>query len=254
MGVGAAGSVSVCMATFNGEKFVRAQIESILLQLCPDDELIIVDDCSTDGTYAIISAVSSNCVRVFQNSKNCGHVRTFARAIELSSKELIFLADQDDIWAPGRRSIMAAYLTESSSDLVTGDFICIDSSGEVINAHRRSMSGNKPEPGRYFLNIIEIIRGTSGYYGSAMGLNRRIFKTALPIPRYVEAHDIWFAIAANLTKSSLHVDRVVLHRRLHGGNLTTSGRPLWKKAYSRFILFRSIVDIFIRIFLQKLKF
>ena len=76
-------TVSVCMASYNGEKFIKEQIISIISQFInKDDELIIVDDCSTDDTVKIIKKINSKNIKLFFNNKNIGVVKTFERAIQ----------------------------------------------------------------------------------------------------------------------------------------------------------------------------
>ena len=89
------------MAVYNGEQFLKEQIESILSQLSAKDELIIVDDCSSDNSTGEIESFNDNRIKLLRNKNNLGHVKTFERAV-LESKNLnILFADQDDIWADG---------------------------------------------------------------------------------------------------------------------------------------------------------
>lgn len=95
-------SISVCMATYNGAKFLTQQLESIIPQLNEEDELVIVDDCSTDNTLRIIQSTNDFRIKIFLNETNRGHVYSFGRALELASNDIIFMSDQDDIWLEGR--------------------------------------------------------------------------------------------------------------------------------------------------------
>src|SRR5690606_1343296 len=95
-------AVSVCMASYNGSRYLPAQLSSILSQLGPDDELIVVDDASTDDSVAVVQGFADSRVRLLVNEKNCGHVASFARAIAEANLPVIMLADQDDVWLDGR--------------------------------------------------------------------------------------------------------------------------------------------------------
>ena len=89
--------VSVCMATYNGGKYIKEQIDSILGQLSNNDELIISDDNSTDDTVDIINRISDSRVRLFFN-KQKGYTNNFENALKQVRGDIIFLSDQDDIW------------------------------------------------------------------------------------------------------------------------------------------------------------
>ena len=91
--------VSICMALYNGAKFVEEQIDSILPQLDhPNDEIIIVDDFSKDNSVELISNYKDPRIKLIKNKSNIGYIKTFEKAINLSKNDIIFLSDQDDIW------------------------------------------------------------------------------------------------------------------------------------------------------------
>src|SRR5689334_22428623 len=117
---------SVCIATYNGEKFIARQLETILAQLSPADEVVIVDDCSKDGTLAVIEGMKDGRLKVHSNKRNRREVYSFSRAIELARGEIIFLADQDDIWLPGRVTLMEDELRHSGALLITTNFESVD--------------------------------------------------------------------------------------------------------------------------------
>ena len=115
---------SVCMATFNGKTYVGRQLETILDQLSPDDEVIVVDDCSTDGTIEAVKGLNDPRVALHVNDRNRREVYSFSRAISLARHQFIFLSDQDDVWLPGRVALMREALQTAS--LVTTNFEWID--------------------------------------------------------------------------------------------------------------------------------
>ncbi|MDV7237616.1 glycosyltransferase, partial [Listeria monocytogenes] len=93
--------ISVCMAAYNGANHIREQIESILLELSATDELVIIDDCSTDSTKSVVEGIGDPRIRLIAGTTNAGYVRTFERALSESRGRYVFLSDQDDIWIPG---------------------------------------------------------------------------------------------------------------------------------------------------------
>ena len=95
--------VSVAMCTYNGEAHLAEQLQSILQQSTAVQEVVICDDCSGDGTYALLQAYSRQypgLIRLHRNPSRIGYARNFDQAISLCQGEVIFLSDQDDVWLP----------------------------------------------------------------------------------------------------------------------------------------------------------
>lgn len=242
-------SVSVCIATYNGEKFIELQLKSILSQLNNDDEIVIVDDCSIDNTLNIIKSINDSRFKIFSNEKNRGHVYSFGRSIELATKEIIIMSDQDDIWIESRVAMMKDKLLKSKVMLLTSNSNFIDSNGiEVIYKNDGVEERNSQ---KYLTNIIDIFKGKENYYGCAMAFKREFRKLIIPIPTYVESHDLWIALAANICKSNLHSNEVTLKRRIHGSNASIVQRKLALKILSRIIFLASIIQLYIRKLIRK---
>jgi glycosyltransferase involved in cell wall biosynthesis len=100
--------VSVVMCSYNGEKFLQPQIDSILAQTYPNIELVIVDDASSDNTVSILEEYKKrdNRVRYYVNEKNLGYNKNFEKAFSLASGEHIAISDQDDIWEINKIELM----------------------------------------------------------------------------------------------------------------------------------------------------
>jgi glycosyltransferase involved in cell wall biosynthesis len=177
---------SVCMATYNGEKYIYQQIKSILDQLSEYDEIIVSDDGSTDKTIEILKAFNDDRIKVFKNGKSRGPAGNFENALLKSTGDLIFLADQDDIWLDTK---IAKHLElHSTYDLVISDAIVINEEGKVLfNSffkQRRSRAG-------FFHNLVK-----NSYIGCCMSFNRKILNYALPFPPYIHMHDWWIGLMA----------------------------------------------------------
>ena len=238
-------SVSVCMATYNGEKFIFEQLDSIVKQLSPKDEIIIVDDCSKDNTIKIIESFNFENLKIYQNDKNRGVNFSFGRAIFKAQKDIIFLSDQDDIWAPERVHQMVKKINESGCNLITSNFQSIDNKGLDFEF---PVDGVHPyDSEKHFKNIIDIFIGKTNYYGCAMAFKKEIVSLICPIPSYVESHDLWVALVGNLIKSNIHIDDISLFKRAHDNNATETNRKLYQKLWSRVIFLRSIFEIKSRI-------
>ena len=234
------------MASYNGENFIRKQIESILKDLNDDDELIIVDDCSSDKTIKKIQRFNDSRIRLFINKQNKGEIYSFNRAIQHAKNDYIFLSDQDDIWHQGRSDLMINHLSKSSAMLLTSNFSWIDKNDKPIEISFDGVSSSHST--RNLLNIYDIFIGKTNYFGCAMVFKKEFVNTICPIPRYVESHDLWIAIASNLYKSNMHIDDQTFKKRMHDSNATStiSKRPLTSKVYSRIIFLRSILTIYKR--------
>ena len=90
--------ISVCIATYNGEKYIKEQLLSILPQLGKKDEVIISDDHSTDNTLDIVKGLNDNRIKIVMNNREKGYTSNFENALSYAIGDYIFLSDQDDIW------------------------------------------------------------------------------------------------------------------------------------------------------------
>jgi glycosyltransferase involved in cell wall biosynthesis len=236
--------VSICMATYNGERFLRPQIASILQQLATDDELIVVDDASQDGTVAYLEGLDDSRLRLYRNETNLGHVKSFARALGLASNQYILMSDQDDIWVEGRVRDMVNALSAGWA-LVSTNSAYIDVNGKPITPLQGGLTQGSSN--HHLANISRIFSGNAPYYGCAMGLREELRNIILPIPNYVESHDLWIAMAANVARSNLHLEEITLLRRVHGTNASIISRPMFQKLLSRIVFLRSLLQIGLRV-------
>lgn len=237
--------VSVCIATYNGLPFLPEQMESILRELKGDDEIVIVDDQSTDGTWGYLAGLADARCVLQRNEQNLGVNKTFERAILYSRGEIIVLADQDDRWLPGRVAALSGPIRRGEALLVSSNSQYMDSSGgQIAGLEGRLLARDSS---KYVQNIVRVFAGTAPYYGCAMAFHRDLLKYLLPMPPYIESHDLWIAMAANMLRSNCHLEENTLVRRLHGANLSVVSRSLGRKLKSRWIFLRSMLEIFRRI-------
>jgi glycosyltransferase involved in cell wall biosynthesis len=233
--------VTVCMAVHNGAAYLKLQLDSILEQIGPSDEVVIVDDASTDDSIGVIESIEDARIQIIRSDRNLGVNQAFARALGTAKNEVIFLADQDDLWAPARRSLMEQRLIATKALLLSGNQTQIDASGapiaRVLHRLRSDQGANHAR------NCVGILTGNTAYYGCCMVLRRSLLSFVLPIPDYVESHDLWIALAANLMHSNAHLDENVTLRRIHGRNASEVRRPLAAKLRSRFIHARSMLEL-----------
>ncbi len=132
--------VSVVMPAYNGEKFIKEAVDSIVNQTISNWELIIVDDCSTDNTYAILQTYKDDRIKIQQNSVNRGISYTTNRAIDLSHGKYIALLDDDDIAPKDRLAVQVTYLEEHADiDVLGGRAIDIDENGNYLKQEKEPL-------------------------------------------------------------------------------------------------------------------
>jgi len=208
--------ISVCMATYNGALYLEQQIESILEQLQDTDEIVVVDDASTDDSALIVESYRDPRIRLMTNEHNVGHVRSFERAMAAATGDIIMLSDQDDVWAEGRVDYLVHEL--EGARMVASNY-----------DHLPPASQDRPEerltsPSSSFRNLLGLALGRRPYYGCTMAFTRDFVTLALPFPRSTRAHDHWLAILGTTSRSLKHASRTTVHRRLHDDNLSPRSR------------------------------
>ncbi|KMQ80375.1 Alpha-L-Rha alpha-1,3-L-rhamnosyltransferase [Candidatus Burkholderia pumila] len=213
--------ISICIAAYNGAKYIVEQIDSIIGQIGPEDEIVVCDDQSADDTLAILASYNDPRIRIHRNETRLGHVRNFEKAMRLSRGEFIFLSDQDDIWLPDHVQSMLARLNENPSvNLVASNFDLIDAQGNPTGEFRKL-----GEPGKTPLaQIGAIFLGRAPYYGCTFVFRRRLMQSCLPIPKGIESHDIWFALIASSIGTVVNLQTPTLLHRIHGENMTVEKR------------------------------
>jgi glycosyltransferase involved in cell wall biosynthesis len=229
--------VSVCMATKNGAAFIREQLDSIVHQLNEDDEIIIFDDFSTDDTISIVQSFHDRRIRLIESSYERGVVRNFEDSLKSSNGDYIFLADQDDVWLPGKVLKMKNHL--KTFDLVMCDCQLVD----VSLQQKKSSFYNVNNSGKGLVkNLIK-----NSYMGCCMAFTKQLKERSLPFPADTPMHDFWLGLIGELYfKVHFMQEVLVLHRR-HESNASTTGRrserSIRKKLSNRL---RLVKNLFIR--------
>jgi len=229
--------VSVCLAAHDGAEYVGEQVRSILDQLGPADELLVVDDASTDATVAVVEAFEDPRISVHHYDVNVGSVRTFERALGLARGAYLLLADQDDVWVPGRLEAMVAAL-QTDGVVATSVAVLGDPPGRPRWPLRAGDSH------RYAANVAAVLVGVRWYFGCAMGLRRDLLPLVLPFPTWLtESHDLWIGLVGNVSHEMRHLEAPSVERRLHAANQTPlHWRSLPTILRARVMLARCLVD------------
>lgn len=227
--------ISVCMASYNGEKYIKEQIESIISQLGPGDELIISDDGSKDQSVEIVKTFGDNRIKIVRNKKPHGFVGNFENALSYAKGDYILLCDQDDIWMPNKVKVVLDAL--SDCDLVIHDAELIDAEGKWLGQNYYSTMHN----GNGFWKNLFYPR----YLGCCMAFRKGVLKKSLPFPNYHRGHDYWIGCITSVSQRVKFIpDKLIAYRR-HGDNVTSSSerseRPILIKAYKRVEMLYSVI-------------
>lgn len=245
--------ISVCLISYNGGRYIKKQIESILNQTYFVDEIIISDNGSNDNTVEIIKSFSTNRIKLFQNLDTEKDIRkriiqNIEFALNKAQGNCIFLADQDDIWFPKKVEIMMEYLKKKT--LVISDSMLVDESENVISESFFKLSKFK------FKFPFDLIRNP--YSGCAMAFKKEFLAFALPFPKSIPLHDIWLGNVAKYFFSIGIVEMPLMYYRRHNENSSSSGKKseysFLKKISFRISLVRSLIKCgFSRCLSKKLK-
>lgn len=241
--------VSILLASYNGEKYIAEQIESLLGQTIQDFTLFVCDDQSTDDTFAIINEYAqkySDKIFVYQNEKNTGGAKhNFIKMMVERKDNYIMLCDQDDVWLPDKieksllkiRELEAIYGTDEPL-LVHTDLKVVDKNLNVISSSFVKMSRTNYE--KKTLNHLltrNIAAGCTQIYNKAMA--DLIFAE----PEYMVVHDWWIAlIASAFGKISAIYEPTILYRQ-HGSNSIGAKKELsFANIYYRLTNFKKMAD------------
>lgn len=211
--------ISVCIATFNGEKYIKQQIESILLQLGDKDEIIISDDHSTDNTISIIESFKDSRIKIFFNESQ-GVTSNFENSLLKSQGDLIFLSDQDDIWRKNKVSTFLRYFNNNK------DIILYLSNLDIVDKKARITNKVFFNEDVAF-NLFTQLRKNS-FIGCAMAFRKELKKYILPFPKDIPMHDWWIGLCGILfSKVGFIEEKLLLYRR-HDSNVTSGNRRCLK--------------------------
>lgn len=276
---GSMARTSVCMATYNGAEFLREQLDSILSQLDADDEIVVVDDCSTDATPEILEeyAQQDKRVRVIARRVNFGYVRTFEQALREARGQYLLLSDQDDVWTTDHVEVLLQALgaredtlqaqnaeqpgvevpSGKAANMVSQEVVPV----RVAATNLGTLGGPQALRGPYgqadwhlreadsdrsARNIAGILAGNMPYYGCAMGITATARDAGLlPFPAFLsESHDLWIALWGNVHQVMQHREERTVLRRFHAANASPSKpRGVGAALQSRVMLLRCLREI-----------
>jgi len=227
--------ISIAMCTYNGAAFVPAQLQTIMAQSRPPDEIVICDDASTDNTRSLLedfAAKSSIPVTLHFNEQNLGSIKNFERAITLCTGDVIALSDQDDVWRNDKLERFEPVLNSSpTAGLVFSDADVVDENLKPLNRrmwdevgfdiHKRKLV----QMGR----ALEVLITGWTVTGATMAFRSRFVKLSLPIPDEIAMiHDGWIALTIAAVADVVALDDPLVHYRQHARQQI--GAPARKEA------------------------
>jgi len=212
--------VSVVLCSYNGSLYIEKQLDSILKQTYPIDEIIIVDDCSTDSTRDILQEYQrrNDIIKLFFNEKNLGSNKSFKYAISLASNEYIFLSDQDDIWFTNKIEKQINVVKNDSTKplLVFHDLSLIDEDGQAVFPSFWKLHGFFAEKFNFKkLLIFNIVTGCTCLINKAM--KDELMRCDM---QDIIMHDYLIALIAYGFGEPIFINEQLMYYRTHSNSVT----------------------------------
>ena len=232
--------ISIAMCTCNGERFLSEQLESLLKQSLLPFELVVCDDASTDSTPLLVEHFAKRtpfAVAVRRNDSRLGVARNFEQAVSLCNGDLIFLADQDDVWHPEKIACLARTLGDPRNQAAFSNAnIVADNLGKLGYTKWQQVGFTSRDQSRASSEeFFPVLLKHQIVTGAALAFKVGLRETALPIPAGWP-HDAWLALIAAAQKSLTAVPEVLLDYRQHEGNLVGGIRRTLRSEISAALL------------------
>jgi len=214
-------TISIALCTYNGERYLQEQLDSIAAQTVLPDELVVCDDLSSDSTKEILQqfAVQANFpVKLHFNPKNLGFVKNFEKAISLCTGDIIFLSDQDDVWRADKIEVMEKYFSDPTIGMVFSNAETIDATGNPL--------GRTLWEAAFFTSTLQKqFRNGDAYKalylkpivsGCTMAFERHLWSWISPLPPDIPfIHDAWIAFMTSLYSNVILIDQPLINYRIH---------------------------------------
>lgn len=219
--------ISTVLATYNGEKYILEQLQSICNQTRKVDEVIIVDDCSSDDTFSIVNTFIldnelSECWKVCVNEQNLGYKANFKKAFQYSTGDVIILCDQDDIWEENKVEEFERIFASTDALAVNASFRFIDGNGELINSEENNNNNNllkrNYQPDVISKIDLETIIANNISPGCTMAVSRELVDLFLETSTGIQPHDWELNILACLKGGLYFYNKKLTRYRIHGEN------------------------------------
>lgn len=225
---------SVAMASYNGARYIEEQLRSVLSQLGPQDEVVVSDDGSTDGTRALLETLAGQDSRLrVLSGPGKGVVRNFEHALAAVTGDIVFLCDQDDVWQPDKVAAVSAAFDDPAVWLVMHDARVTDDALRPVADSFFALHGSRAG---YYRNLWR-----NSYIGCCMAFRRELLSLALPFPEGIPMHDQWLGMLANRRGGVRLLARPLIDYRRHAGTATTDRHgTLTNMLRNRWVLWRAL--------------
>lgn len=207
--------ISICIAMHNGKEYILEELKTMLPQIGPDDEIVISDDGSTDGSINAVLSLNDDRIKVYQfrndnkiKKTNYYVAMNFENALKMAKGDIIFLADQDDLWAPNKVEECMKLINEN--DLVMHEAQRCDKYGNPMD---QLLYDNRFRHKNYFLK-------KGKYYGCVLAFNRKVLDVALPFPPYLQLHDHWLGLIGETIGRMAYIRIPLMYYRQHDNNVS----------------------------------
>lgn len=204
--------ISIVMATYNGSRYIREQVDSLLAQTYPNLELLVIDDGSSDDTVAIMQGYAAQHanIRLMINEQNLGYIKTFEKGMLEARGTFIALCDQDDFWLPEKIDLLYANIGES---------LLIYSDSELVDGNMQSFGLNfsYKKNMRSYNNCLVFVTDNC-IPGHTVLMHRRLVEIARPFPPTIP-HDHWLAFVASMNGGVKFLDKPLVRYRNHDSNV-----------------------------------
>lgn len=225
--------VSVVIAAYNGEKYIREQLLSVLKQLSENDEVIISDDNPYTGTYEAVKGFIESDGRIrYIKGPGKGVIKNFENAISAAEGDYIFLCDQDDVWLDGKVKAVSKEL-DNGAVVVMHDAIVTD---ESLNPVRQSFFEAMGSGTGIIKNIIK-----NTYIGCCMAFSKSLKPFILPFPDDLPMHDQWIGLAGEKAGRVALIKEPLIYYRRHSGAVTGGRTSFSQKLKWRISIIKAVM-------------
>lgn len=251
-------TISVIICTYNGEKYIEEQLNSLKRQSIFIDEYIICDDNSLDNTCNIIeNYIKKNPelnINLFRNSKNKGVIKNFEFGLKQASGDYIAFCDQDDVWLPNKMELSLNKIQEMEEKygknmplLVHTDLVVVDENLDIINQSffkQEGLNVYKDE------NILKALFLQNNLVGCTMFFNKIAKNLSLPFPEHIIMHDYWLGLVVACKGKIEFINQGTIKYRQHKKNVVGAKTYIsinsLKKIFNKNYLDKSINSVIIQ--------
>ncbi len=217
-------TIDILLPTYNGERWLAPQLDSLLAQTVQDWRLIVRDDGSTDDTRAVIETYRRRMperLHLLEDGKHLGPARSFAVLLKASNADYVLCCDQDDVWMPDKIALTLAAMQETEGKYGKKTPVLVHTDASIVDENLAPIAASfarhhHARPLRYPLNRLLV---QNMVHGCTLMANRALLSAALPVPEHARMHDMWLAQIASALGHIAYVDTPTVYYRQHANNV-----------------------------------